>query len=122
MNYWILGTCISNLIFNIVFASGLVIGVIAGGRNNWGPLVLTIAIYLLGVGKSHLRLRAVELMLPEHRHEIDRDRIALNFTVPVVALIFLYNLIGSARTNRITWRGITYELRSVNETAIAPEG
>jgi hypothetical protein len=37
---------------------------------------------------------------------------------PVVSLIYLYNIIASAKTTRIVWRGIGYNLISPSETVI----
>jgi len=37
---------------------------------------------------------------------------------PVVSLVYLYNVIASARTTRIVWRGIGYDMVSTMETVI----
>jgi len=37
---------------------------------------------------------------------------------PLVSLVYLYNLIASARTNRVVWRGIGYEMVSPSKTVI----
>lgn len=118
---WIL-LLVSNLLFNLVFFSGLAIGTFAAIKEkNFLPLLLIAIIYLLGVWKGYLRLQAIKLMLTEYQQELFRYRWGYYLLAPLVALIYLYNLIGSATTNRIRWRGITYELRSSNETIIARE-
>jgi ceramide glucosyltransferase len=40
------------------------------------------------------------------------------FLWPVASLLFLWNAIAAAVSRRITWRGITYELKSPAETVI----
>jgi hypothetical protein len=37
---------------------------------------------------------------------------------PIVSLVYLFNVIASARTTRVIWRGISYEMVSPNETVI----
>ncbi len=118
---WVL-LLISNLLFNLVFFSGLALSVRAIIKEqNFSPLIIIAIIYLLGVWKGYLRIQAIKLMLTEYQQEISRYRWAYYLLAPLVALIFLYNLIASATTNRITWRGIAYELRSSNETIIYRE-
>jgi hypothetical protein len=36
----------------------------------------------------------------------------------LTAALFLYNALAAARSRRIEWRGVTYELKSATETAI----
>ncbi|HEU5239351.1 MAG TPA: hypothetical protein VFU37_19630, partial [Pyrinomonadaceae bacterium] len=37
---------------------------------------------------------------------------------PFASALYLYNALGAAFSRRITWRGITYELKSADETAV----
>jgi hypothetical protein len=37
---------------------------------------------------------------------------------PLASALYLYNAIAATVSRRITWRGITYELKSPNETVI----
>ncbi|MEW6731805.1 MAG: glycosyltransferase [Acidobacteriota bacterium] len=113
---------ISNLLFNLVFFLG---GVFALSELIQGhhclPLILIVIVYLLTVWKGYLRVQAVKLILVNYQKEIVGARWGYYLLAPVVSLIYFYNLIGSIFTNRITWRGITYELRSANKTVILPE-
>lgn len=118
---WWLLAC-SNILFNLVFFAGVALAVGAARAGNWLPGALTATIFLLGVWKGYLRVRAISLILDRNRQEIARHRWSYYLYGPLVALLFLYNVVASAFTNRITWRGITYELRSANETVIAREG
>jgi hypothetical protein len=40
------------------------------------------------------------------------------FLWPIASLLFLYNALAAATSRRITWRSITYELKSPTETVI----
>jgi ceramide glucosyltransferase len=114
---------ISNIFFNLIFSLGIFLSVysLLTGHGFW-PMVITASIYLLSVWKGYLRVEAIKLILVEYDREILQHRWGYYLLAPVVAIVFLHNLFVSVSTNRITWRGITYELRSVNETAIAREG
>lgn len=103
----------SNLMFNSVFFIGLILGfyklLVA---NNFLPLLLTLVIYFLGVWKSILRLKAVEIVLTDYKIIISKHRLMHYLSSPLIALIFLYNLIASIKTNQITWRGVVYDLKA----------
>lgn len=109
---------ISNMLFNLVFYLGLGIGIFQALHGQMLTLVLMGIIYLLGVGKGYLRFKSISLILTEHKPLLSRYRWAYYSLAPVVALLFFDNLIGSLQTNRITWRGITYQLDSANKTTI----
>jgi hypothetical protein len=37
---------------------------------------------------------------------------------PFASALYLYNTLAAAMSRRINWRGITYELKSANETVV----
>jgi cellulose synthase/poly-beta-1,6-N-acetylglucosamine synthase-like glycosyltransferase len=111
---------ISGLVFVPTLFGGLVlVGVRAAfGLSYAWPLALIVVIYLLGTWKAWLRWRAVHLVLARHRDLLHRDAFAQLFLWPLATLLFLYNALAAGFSRRITWRGITYELRSPTETVI----
>jgi ceramide glucosyltransferase len=115
---------ISGLLFVPTFFGGiaLILARAAQGLSVLWPLLLIAAVYLLGVWKAWLRWRAVGLVLSNHSALLRRDAFAQLFLWPLATILFLYNSVAAAVSRRIIWRGITYELRSANETLIAGEG
>lgn len=111
---------VGGLLFVPTFFGGIALAVTraALGFSYAWPLALLIAIYLLGVWKAHLRLRAVRLVLTGHRRLLRRDAFAQLFLWPLSTALFLFNSLAACLSRRITWRGITYELKSPAETII----
>jgi cellulose synthase/poly-beta-1,6-N-acetylglucosamine synthase-like glycosyltransferase len=81
------------------------------------PLILLLVVFALGAMKSYLRLRAVRLVIPDHRLRSGTTTMAHLTLWPLASLLFLANALA-AISRRITWRGITYELKSPTETVI----
>jgi ceramide glucosyltransferase len=110
----------SNLLFVLIFFGGLglVIARAALGRSFLWPLAFILAIYLLGSLKAYLRWRAVCLPLAAYRAELRRDAFAHLFLWPLASALYLYNALAALFSRRISWRGITYELKSPKETVI----
>ena len=77
------------------------------------PLLLLV-IFTLGATKSFIRFRAVSLVLETS----SRDLVAHVLLWPFASLLYLYNAIVAGFSQRITWRGITYELKSPREAVI----
>ena len=110
----------SNLLFVVIFFGGLALAITRGALNlsfMW-PLAFIIAIYLLGSLKAYLRWRAVLLPLAQYRLELRRDAFAHLFLWPLASTLYLYNALAALLSRRIKWRGITYELKSPQETVI----
>jgi hypothetical protein len=78
-----------------------------------------LGILMLGMMSGAMRCYLVSQLLPEEFHpQIRRSWWAYVFLSPVVSLVYLHNIMVSARTRRILWRGIGYEMRSPRETFI----
>ena len=110
----------SNMLFTLGFFGG---GVVVAARAALGlpydaPLALLCAIFLTGALKAFVRLRAVAMTLAPYHARLWRGAWAHLLLWPLTAALFLYNALAAARSHRITWRGITYELISPTETAI----
>ncbi|HKS28784.1 MAG TPA: glycosyltransferase [Pyrinomonadaceae bacterium] len=111
---------ISGLLFVPTFFGGIALVIARGalGLSYAWPLALVAAVYLLGVWKAWLRLRAVNLALTTYRDLIRRDALSQLLLWPLATSLFLFNALAASLSRRINWRGITYELRSPTETVI----
>ena len=111
---------VSNLLFVVAFFGGLAL---AAARAALGlpaawPLALVTVIFLLGLWKAFFRLRAVALVLEDQHMRLRAGLWAHLLLWPLTALLFLYNALAAARSRRIRWRGVGYELKSPTETEI----
>ncbi|MBA3715179.1 MAG: glycosyltransferase family 2 protein [Pyrinomonadaceae bacterium] len=114
---------VSNLLFVLVFFGGVAL---VAARATLGLsvemlLALVLWIYTLGMWKAYLRLRAVALPLASARASLNRSLLPHLFLWPLTAVLYLYNAVAAGFSRRITWRGITYELKSPNETMIVSD-
>ena len=75
---------------------------------------VVLLIFVLGATKSFIRFHAVSSVLKTS----NRDLLAHIFLWPIASLLYLYNAIVAGFSRRITWRGITYELKSPGEAVI----
>ena len=86
----------------------------------WGLLItspwMAFAIYLLAAAKSGLRLRAVGSVLPPAA--LSRHGWFYILCSPIVALLYLYNMVRSALGKDIVWQQRRYKLVSPNETRV----
>ena len=81
-------------------------------------LLTLAAIAALAVAKGVYRQASVLLLLPQHREELRRTWWSPTLQAALVPWLMAVNFILSALTRRMTWRGITYELRSPWQTVI----
>lgn len=89
------------------------------GGDPWFQLALiALAIPLLAAMKGALRIIAVNELLPEWKPEFDRWSWTWMALAPLVPFLFAWNFLVSLATRRIRWRGIRYELVSVDKTRI----
>ena len=111
---------IGSVIFTITFFGGLLLVIVRSfyGLSLLSPLVLLLLIFAMGAAKSHLRLKAVSLIINDDAMRRAATTLAHVFLWPIASLLFLYNALAAAISRRITWRGITYELKSPTETVI----
>lgn len=111
---------IGSALFVLVFfvGAGFVIARAVLGLSFATPLVLLLIIFAMGAMKSHLRLRAVTSVVTDKRARSWAATIAHMTLWPFASALYLYNAIVAGFSQRITWRGITYELKSPDETSI----
>ena len=111
---------IGSAIFSLTFFGGLGLIIARGvaGLTFATPMVLVLLIFAMGAVKSHLRLRAVSMIVQAPGAQSFATTIAHVTLWPIASLLFLLNTIAAAISRRITWRGIAYELKSPTETVI----
>ncbi len=114
--WWL--TALTHTLFSVTFWGGW--GALAAGIVSASALLpLLLGIFALGLMSGALRgFLAAQLLPEEVRPQIRRSWWAYLFLPPFVSFIYLHNVIVSARTRRIIWRGIGYEMRSPSETTI----
>ena len=111
---------IGSVIFVLTFFGGTALVIIRAvmHRTFATPLFLLLIIFTMGAMKSHLRLRAVTAIIDYARPRSFTSTIAHITLWPLASALYLYNAVAAAASRRITWREITYELKSPNETVI----
>lgn len=111
--------CFAHGLYNLAFWGGLawlIVSSLNGGIVNYALAVSLASVFLFGAITGAMRARvAARLLAPGQRKKSWWAYLSLG---PVVSLIYLYNIIASARTTRIVWRDIGYDLISPNETVI----
>ncbi|HXE75095.1 MAG TPA: glycosyltransferase [Candidatus Xenobia bacterium] len=82
-------------------------------------ILLTLAaISALSVAKGVYRLAAVQLLMPEHAEQLRRTWWSPTLQAALAPWLMALAFLLSALTRRLTWRGVTYELRSPWETKV----
>jgi hypothetical protein len=111
---------LGSALFCLVFFGGIVLVLLRAwaGLSVAIPLILLAIIFLLGAAKAFVRVRAVNLVLSEDGGSRSRDLLAHLLLWPLASLLYLFNALTAAFSRRITWRGITYELKSPCEVEI----
>jgi cellulose synthase/poly-beta-1,6-N-acetylglucosamine synthase-like glycosyltransferase len=107
-------------LFALAFFGGIVLLAVRVflGQSFWLVAAFLIVIFALGAAKGIVRWRAVSIPLASYRSALRRDLAAHIFLWPFASLLYLYNAIVAGFSRRITWRGITYNLRSPTEAVI----
>ncbi len=114
------GVLFGSAIFVLAFFGGIAFVIVraALGLSYLTPTALLLVIFTMGAMKSHLRLRAVALAINDRRIRSLGTTLAHLFLWPFASLLYLCNALAAAFSRRITWRGISYELKSASETVI----
>jgi ceramide glucosyltransferase len=114
------GVLIGSILFVLVFFGGIALVIVRAllGLSFAAPLVLLLIILALGSIKSLSRLLAVSRVVSDQRIRSAGTTLAHLTLWPLASLLYLYNALAAAVSRRITWRGITYELKSPTETVI----
>jgi ceramide glucosyltransferase len=114
------GVLFGSAIFVLVFFGGIALVITRAlmGLSFATPLLLLLVIFTMGAMKAHLRLRAVALAINDRRIRSLGTMLAHVFLWPFASLLYLCNALAALFSRRITWRGISYELKSGSETVI----
>jgi ceramide glucosyltransferase len=109
--------CVSHGLFNLTFWGGFLWLIVTSliGTPNRSLANLLAGVFLLGAVTGVTRAIVAARLLGAG---YGRKWWAYLSLGPVVSLIYLYNVIASARTTRIVWREIAYDLISPSETVI----
>jgi cellulose synthase/poly-beta-1,6-N-acetylglucosamine synthase-like glycosyltransferase len=107
-------------LFAIVFFGGilLLIARVALGLPFLVLLLVLCFLFALGSIKAFIRWRVINIPLARYRKELSRDLLAHVLLWPVASLLYLFNAVIAGFSRRISWRGITYELKSPTEAVI----
>jgi ceramide glucosyltransferase len=101
---------ISSLLFTAVLTTALLLSI-----KSIYFLPFVLAVLCLGVAKSVVRLKGVSMILGD----VSVRDIAAHFLGwPFATFLYLYNCIVASFSRRITWRGISYHLKSAKSTVI----
>lgn len=114
---------IGSLLFTAMFLGGLALVMIraALGLEFALPFLLLLAIFGLGAAKALIRFRAVAAALDQQG--LRSGSVFAHLVLwPVASALFLWNAVVAGFSRRITWRGITYELKSADEAVIIQNG
>lgn len=114
---WLLSYFGSTVFIGAMFAS-ILLAIFSTGFPRWAGIFTFVLVSLFSIGKSWLRLTAVELALGRKCPQVKRQRLSQNTLWLITPTVFLINCIAALISRRMTWRGITYELKSPNETVI----
>jgi len=117
-NLWI-ASLIGSFIFNLVMLWSIVlIGFLEiKSFSFWFALLTFVSVSIFSVGKSHLRLKAVKLILKDYEAELNKQFWSQNTLWLFSSAIFLYNSVCALFSRKIVWRGIRYKLESPNRTS-----
>ena len=103
--------CFSHGLFNLAFWGGLLWLIVSfvTGTPNLSLAALIAGVFLFGAVTGAMRAFVAARLLPAG-HGI--KWLAYLSLGPIVSLVYLYNVIASARTTRVVWRGIGYDMVS----------
>jgi cellulose synthase/poly-beta-1,6-N-acetylglucosamine synthase-like glycosyltransferase len=112
--------CCAHGFYNFTFWGGLIWLVVSSlfGNANYTLAASLAGVYLLGALTSALRALVATRLLPGGGARGWKLWWAYALPGPIVSLVYLYNVVASAWTKRIVWRGIGYDLISPSETTI----
>lgn len=117
-NLWI-ASLIGSFIFNLVMIWSIVLIAFFEIKSFdfWFALFTFVSVSAFSTGKSHLRLKAVKLVLKDYETELNKQFWAQNTLWLFSPAIFLCNSICALLSRKIVWRGIRYKLESPNRTS-----
>lgn len=107
-------------LFNAVMIAAFLIEILRH-KNDFvvfAAIVTLVLVAIFSIGKAWLRLKAVKLVLTKYNSELRRQFWTQHTLWLLTPALFFYNSFAAWVSRRMTWRGITYELKSPAETVI----
>jgi hypothetical protein len=80
--------------------------------------VTILAVSLFSIGKSWLRMKAVELVLTGHRKAIRKQFVPQLTLWAITPAVFFFNCAAALFSRHISWRGSRYVLVSNSKTSV----
>jgi ceramide glucosyltransferase len=114
---WLL-SYFGSTVFNGVMIASIGLAIFNSGSTQWLAIAVFAIVSLFSIGKSWLRMKAVELALAGRWPQIEPQWFSQNTLWLVTPALFFINCVAASVSRRMTWRGITYQLKSPNETVI----
>lgn len=113
-------TCFGHVLFNFTFWGGLLWLAWAGlhGDFNFTLCSLLLFSFAFGAMTGWTRATIAAHLLPANREQLWPYRWVYAVAAPLVSLVYLYNIVASAFSRRITWRGISYEMVGPQQTLV----
>ncbi len=113
-------TCVGHLLFNFTFWGGLLWLAWAALNGNFNFTLCSLLLFscALGAMTGWTRATIAAHLLPVNREQLWPYRWVYAAAGPLVSLIYLYNIVASAFSRRITWRGISYEMVGPQQTLV----
>ena len=117
-NLWI-ASLIGSFIFNLVMIWSIVLIAFFEIKTFgfWFALFTFVSVSIFSIGKSHLRLKAVKLVLKDYENELNKQTRSQNTLWLLSSAVFLYNSVCALFSRKIVWRGIRYKLESPDRTS-----
>jgi ceramide glucosyltransferase len=81
-------------------------------------MITLLLVTIFSIGKSWLRMRAVMLVLEQHRSKLRRQMLPQITFWSLAPFLFFYNSVSAWMSTRVTWRGTTYEMVSASKTRL----
>lgn len=108
---------------NIISFLGFILLLLSMASIIKSPIIIFSSILMLSIipmemANGLLLMPSIIKMMPENKGEIISTSHFYCLLAPLASLLALVNTIYSLFTIRITWRGITYEMRSKTETIV----
>ena len=119
---WIMSFVGSVLFTTVMLTSVLVI--IFSRANDLTVVIALLTLVLVSffsIGKSLLRMKAVEMVLKPYRAQLRRQRLPQLTFWSLAPVIFFYNAFSAWVSRRIAWRGTVYDMVSPTETRVVSD-
>jgi hypothetical protein len=116
---WIM-SFVGSFLFTTVMLTSLLI-IIFSRTNDLtvvAALLTLVVVSFFSVGKSLLRMNAVDMVLKLYRPQLRRQRLSQLTLWSLAPALFFYNAFSAWASRRIEWRGTVYEMVSPTETRI----